>query len=198
MRSIFQRTTHVSYLFAGSLEHIMRDLFAPTDRAFSGFGTFRRLRAITSGEWSAGLRRRFAADDCELGADALALLVELGAGHPRVTMLIAQQAHLLSIRLETRMITEPMVRQAYEAALDGDRAYLDQLLETVRAVNKHALRYVRRIATGSPLTKGIPPGDATRASRGLIAAGIVERAGRGSYEIVNPLFREYLIRDSGP
>jgi hypothetical protein len=113
-------------------------------------------------------------------------------------MLIAQQAHLLSIRLETRTITEPMVRQAYEAALDGDRAYLDQLLETVRAVNKHALRYVRRIATGSPLTKGIPPGDATRASRGLIAAGIVERAGRGSYEIVNPLFREYLIRDSGP
>ena len=198
MRSIFQRTTHVSYLFAGSLEHIMRDLFAPTDRAFSGFGTFRRLRAITSGEWSAGLRRRFAADDCEIGADPLALLVELGAGHPRVTMLIAQQAHLLSIRLETRTITEPMVRQAYEAALDGDRAYLDQLLETVRAVNKHALRYVRRIATGSPLTKGIPPGDATRASRGLIAAGIVERAGRGSYEIVNPLFREYLIRDSGP
>jgi hypothetical protein len=199
MRSIFQRTTQVSYLFAGSLEHIMRDLFAPTDRAFSGFGTFRHLRPITPEEWAAGLRRRFAADDCEVGRDALARLVELGAGHPRVTMLIAQQAHLLSIRLETRSITEPMVRQAYEAALDGDRAYLDQLLETVRSVNRYALHYVRRIAANAPLTAGIPPGDATRASRGLIAAGIVERTGRGAYEIVNPLFREYLRRDElGP
>jgi uncharacterized protein len=198
MRAIFQRTTQVSYLFAGSLEHIMRDLFAPTDRAFSGFGTFRHLRAIAPGEWSAGLRRRFAADDCEIGPDALARIVALGAGHPRVTMLIAQQAHLLSIRLETHTITEPMVRQAYEAALDGDRAYLDQLLETVRSVNRYALHYIRRIATGAPLTTGLPPGDATRASRGLIAAGIVERTGHGSYEIVNPLFREYLIRDSAP
>jgi hypothetical protein len=138
---------------------------------------------------------RFAEDDCEIDDDALSQLVALGGGHPRVSMLIAQQAHLLSIRLETRTITEVMVRQAYEAALDGDRAYLDQLLETVRSVNRHALRYLRRIASGAPLTKGIPPGDATRASRGLIAAGIIERAGRGSYEIVNPLFREYLLRD---
>ncbi len=35
MRAIFQRTTGVSYLFAGSLEHLMRDLFTPSDRALS-------------------------------------------------------------------------------------------------------------------------------------------------------------------
>ena len=29
MRAIFQRATQVSYLFAGSIEHVMRDLFAP-------------------------------------------------------------------------------------------------------------------------------------------------------------------------
>jgi hypothetical protein len=58
-----------------------------------------------------------------------------------------------------------MVRQAYEAALDGDRADVDQLLETVRSVNRYALHYIRRIATGSPLTTGLPPGDATRLAR---------------------------------
>ena len=40
MRAVFQRSTAVSYLFAGSIEHLMRDLFAPTRRAFSGFGSF--------------------------------------------------------------------------------------------------------------------------------------------------------------
>jgi hypothetical protein len=29
MRAIFQRSTDVSYLFAGSIEHLMRDLFTP-------------------------------------------------------------------------------------------------------------------------------------------------------------------------
>jgi DNA-binding transcriptional ArsR family regulator len=33
MRAIFQRSTGVSYLFAGSLEHLMRDLFTPSQRA---------------------------------------------------------------------------------------------------------------------------------------------------------------------
>ena len=33
MRAIFQRQTGVSYLFAGSLEHLMRDLFVPRQRA---------------------------------------------------------------------------------------------------------------------------------------------------------------------
>src|SRR3954468_144977 len=47
MRAIFQRSTQVSYLFAGSIEHIMRDLFAPGARAFSGFGSFHHLREIT-------------------------------------------------------------------------------------------------------------------------------------------------------
>lgn len=33
MRSLFQRSRNVRVLFAGSIEHLMRDLFAPTDRA---------------------------------------------------------------------------------------------------------------------------------------------------------------------
>jgi uncharacterized protein len=193
MRAIFQRTGHVSYLFAGSLEHVMRDLFAPSDRAFSGFGGFRRLRPITAEEWRAGIRRRFKADGCSVSDDALGQLVAYGDGHPRVTMLICRQAHLLSVRLDTLEITLPVVEQAYRSALDNDAAYLDQLQEQVRSINRHALRFVRRIAHGAPLTKGIPPGDATRSARGLIAAGIVERAGRGSYVIVNPLFRQYLL-----
>ena len=45
MRAVFQRSTGVSYLFAGSIEHLMRDLFAPSKRAFSGFGSFHDLAA---------------------------------------------------------------------------------------------------------------------------------------------------------
>jgi hypothetical protein len=40
MRSVFQRSPDVSFLFAGSVEHLMCDLFAPTERALSQFGSF--------------------------------------------------------------------------------------------------------------------------------------------------------------
>jgi hypothetical protein len=102
MRAVFQRSTAVSYLFAGSIEHVMRDLFAPSRRAFSGFGSFYSLRPIDAEEWRRGLRERFAADDCEIGDAALASIVELGGGHPRATMRIAQQVHLVSVELSTR------------------------------------------------------------------------------------------------
>ncbi len=49
MRAIFQRSAQVSYLFAGSLEHVMRDLFAPQHRALSGFGSFHRSASDRAG-----------------------------------------------------------------------------------------------------------------------------------------------------
>ncbi|MDQ5834454.1 MAG: ATP-binding protein, partial [Actinomycetota bacterium] len=59
MRAIFQRSAGVSYLFAGSLEHLMRDLFTPTHRALHQFGGFHELRPISADDWASGLRERF-------------------------------------------------------------------------------------------------------------------------------------------
>jgi hypothetical protein len=42
MRAIFQRSPAVSFLFAGSIEHLMRDLFAAEEWALSQFGSFYR------------------------------------------------------------------------------------------------------------------------------------------------------------
>src|SRR3954463_1023979 len=58
MRAAFQRSRHVSVLFAGSIKHLMRDLFAPTDRALSQFGAFHELAPITASQWRARIRRR--------------------------------------------------------------------------------------------------------------------------------------------
>lgn len=193
MRAVFQRSTVVSYLFAGSIEHVMRDLFAPQDRALSGFGSFYTLREIAEDEWTEGLRGRFAADDCTIDDAALARLIELGELHPRVTMLIAQKAHFLSVLLETRRITGDLVTQAYDAAYLGDVALLDQSVERIRGAHKHGLRIARRIAARQALTGGMHAGEADRALKKLLQAGIIERVGRGDYRIFNPLLRRHLL-----
>jgi hypothetical protein len=193
MRSIFQRSDHVSHLFAGSLEHVMRDLFAPTRRAFSGYGTFRTLRPIDPDEWLDGLQERFHADDCEPARGAIERIVELGEGHPRVTMLIAQQTHLASVLLGTRAIELSTVELGYRAALDGDEAALEETVGRIRSLHKRALLMARRVATGSTLHTGLRSGEGDRALKLLRAAGIVEHEERGRWRIVNPLLRRYLI-----
>ncbi len=192
MRAVFQRSSQLSVLFAGSLEHVMRDLFAPQDRAFSGFGSFYHLRPIAEEDWIAGLRDRFVADACKISDQALGRIVRHGEQHPRVTMLIAQQTHYLSVLFDRRLIEPELVDQGYDRAYTGDSALLDQLIDKIRSSHRQALTLARRVATGRKLTEGMHRGDADRALKKLIEAGIIERRGRGEYVLTNPLLRRRL------
>ena len=193
MRAIFQRTTAVSYLFAGSIEHVMRDLFAPTRRAFSGFGSFYSLRPIEAEEWSAGLAARFAEDDCTVAGAALDRIVELGGGHPRATMRIAQQTHLVSIELGTRDIGLDLVQLGFERALEGDRPTMEQIVERIRLLHKHGLLVARTVAAGNPMPRRIQPGARDRALKLLRDAGVLEHESHGRWRVIDPLLRHYLV-----
>src|SRR5215218_9775099 len=192
MRAVFQRTEAVSYLFAGSIEHVMRDLFAPSRRAFSGFGSFYSLRPIADEEWHAGLAERFAADGCTVSEAALARIVELGGGHPRATMRIAQQAHLVSLELDTRKISLDLVELGFRRALEGDRPTMEQLVERIRLLHKQGLLVARTVAAGDPPPRRIQPGVRDRVLKLLRDAGIVEHEGRGRWRVIDPLLRRYL------
>jgi uncharacterized protein len=192
MRAVFQRSTAVSYLFAGSLEHVVRDLFAPTRRAFSGFGSFYALRPISDEEWRRGLAERFAADDCTIAEPALDRIVELGGGHPRATMRIAQQAHLVSIELDVREIDLDLVQVGFERALEGDRPTMEQVVERVRLLHKHGLTVARAVAAGDSPPRRIHPGVRDRVLKLLRDAGILEHEARGRWRVIDPLLRHYL------
>lgn len=192
MRAIFQRSSSVSYLFAGSLEHVMRDLFAPSQRAFSGFGGFHLLRPITVGDWSQGVTERFAADDCTIEEAALQRIIELGAQHPRATMRIAQQTHLVSVQLDRYEIDLDIVELGYNAALASDVPAMEQTVEHIRRLHKNALQVVRELARAVPISRRLSPAIRDRVLKLLLRAGIVEHVARGNWQIVDPLLQAYL------
>jgi hypothetical protein len=194
MRAAFQRSVSVSYLFAGSIEHVMRDLFAPNQRAFSGFGGFHALRPIAAQDWARGLTERFEADDCTLEPAALQRIVELGAGHPRATMRIAQQTHLVSVQLDQRKVDLDTVELGYQAALEGDLPTMEQTVEQIRRLHKNALQVARAIAMGDPVPRRLAPAIRDRVLKLLLRAGVLEHVARGNWQIVNPLFKHYLSR----
>jgi hypothetical protein len=194
MRAAFQRSSSVSYLFAGSIEHVMRDLFAPGRRAFSGFGGFHALRPIAIEDWRRGLLNRFSADDCTIMPAALERIVELGAGHPRATMRIAQQTHLVSVQLDRREIDLDLVALGYDAALASDIPTMEQTVEQIRRLHKNALQVVRALAAGNPVPRRLPPAIRDRVLKLLLHAGIVEHVSRGDWRIVDPLLEVFLRR----
>ncbi|MGI8571913.1 MAG: hypothetical protein ACR2L9_04705 [Solirubrobacteraceae bacterium] len=193
MRAIFQRTTGVSYLFAGSLEHLMRDLFTPSHRALYQFGGFHDLRPIDDNAWAGGLGERFAADDCEVEEGALAQIVAYGEGHPRATMLIAQKTHLTTIELGTQTVDLAVVEQGLLAAMSADRIAHEQIVERIRRLNKLGLVVAERVARGQPVYPGLSRGAVRRALESLRDAGIIDTHGRAEWSFSNPLLRRFLV-----
>ena len=192
MRAIFQRTSGVSYLFAGSLEHLMRDLFTPSHRGLHQFGGFHDLRPIDAEAWAEGLNERFEADDCEVDPAALERIVEYGEGQPRSTMLIAQKSHLATVELETRLIDLGVVEQGLLAAMATDRIAHEQIVERIRRSHRLGLAVAERIAHGQIVYRGLPRGGVRRALEALRDAGIIESGGRADWGMSNPLLRRYL------
>jgi uncharacterized protein len=193
MRAIFQRASETSYLFAGSLEHLMRDLFTPSHRALHQFGGFHELRPIDEEAWAKGLTDRFAADDCEVEEGALARLIDYGELHARTTMLIAQKVHLTSVELDTRSIDVNIVEQGFLAALRSDRVSHEQTVERIRGVHRLGLVVAVRLANNEPAYTQLPRGAVRRALEALRDAAIIESRGRGQWRFTNPLLRRYLL-----
>jgi hypothetical protein len=192
VRAIFQRSAEVSVLFAGSIEHLMRDLFAPSERALSQFGSFHELTPITAEEWGEGIRERLAKDQTSITNDALSRLVELGEGHPRATMLIAQQAHAQAIEELSHEIDHAMVVAALDRALSAEQLRHQQQLERIRAAGRFAERMAIRVALDAELYRNLKPQQASRALNALRDIGVVERARQRRWYIVDPLLRRYL------
>lgn len=192
MRAIFQRSADVSFLFAGSVEHLMRDLFTPSQRALHQFGGFHALRPIDVDDWTSGLAERFARDDCTAEADALRAAIAYGGGHPRTTMLVAQKSHLTTIELETRHVDSAIVMQGLTAALEADRVNHEQTIERIRRLHKLGLVVAERLARRRPVYTELPRGAVRRALLALRDAAIIESHGHGDWRFTSPLLERYL------
>ncbi len=195
LRAALQASDRVTTLFAGSIEHLVRDLFVPEHRAFYRFGGFADLAPISPADWERGIVERLAEDATTIDPLALTELVRRSEGHPRVTMLLAQQAHTLAVLLGVHHVDGALVLEAYDEALAADWVSHQTELERIRQLGRHTFEVARRVARGEPPYAGTPPKAVQRALEALETAGLVVRAastGRDRWRISDPLLRAYL------
>jgi uncharacterized protein len=192
LRSQLQRSPSVSVLFAGSMEHLMRDLFGPTRRALSQFGNFHELTPISPREWQDGIAARYEELEVGVGEDAIAEVVVLGERHPRTTMLIAREGLTVALaRNGDRTVTHGDVRGGHELAMQADRLRHEEIVQRLRST-AHAYPIALRLARGQRPYTGTASSGARRALSMMERAGIAEHHGRGDWTIAEPLLRRYL------
>ncbi len=192
VRSQLQRSPLVSVLFAGSVEHLMRDLFGPARRALSQFGNFHELSPISAAEWEVGIAARYRELDVQAAEGTIGEAIALGEGHPRSTMLIARETLTVTLaRGKERKVELGDVRGGYELAMQADRLRHEEIVERLRST-AHAYPVALRVARGQRPYSGSPSSGVRRALTMMERAGIVERQGRGDWVIPEPLLRRYL------
>ncbi|MCL4445753.1 MAG: ATP-binding protein [Actinobacteria bacterium] len=200
MRSILQDAPHVVTLFSGSQEHLLRDLFTPRQRAFYGWAGWTRLGPITADEWGAGLRQRFGPVGLGITETGLERLVGRGEGHPRSTMLLAQQASIEAVLEGTTTVDDAVVELGWQRAMAADYALHQEIGVELRAMGRHVPRVARRIAEGlgpygQSEDRQNTPASVARAVDVLARSGLIEQRGakgRGGWVVIDPLIRRFL------
>jgi len=196
LREALHDSPRVTCLFAGSVEHLMRDMFSNERRALYQFGGFHELSPIIGDEWRQGLRERFAQDDCTVDEEALERIVASGEGHPRSTMLIAQQVHHASVEEGARHIDGTLAERGYRGALAADAGRHSDLIDRIRAMGSTAVEVAVRLAHQRSPYADLEKKTANRALNALADASIVIRpGGRGSWTLADPLFSAYIRRE---
>jgi hypothetical protein len=195
LREVLHASPRVTCLFAGSVEHLMRDMFSNERRALYQFGGFHELSPISEDEWYQGLGERFSQDECTVDDEAMARIVESANGHPRSTMLVAQQAHHASVEEGTRHIDGTLAERGYRSALAADAGRHSDLMDRIRAIGNIAVEVAVRLAHQRSPYAGLEKKSANRALNALADASVVIRpGGRGSWRLADPLFSAY-VRD---
>jgi AAA ATPase domain len=197
MRAELQASPRVITLFAGSVAHMMRDLFGHERRAFYKWGADFEVGEIPEQTWRRGISERMRSVDLSFGPAALDRLIGHGELQARTTMLIAQQAYVAARSSRESVIDIDLVDEAFNFAMRSDALAHEITVRAVRQSSRHAFGILLRIAVGAAPYRG--DSHATTAKRAidqLRDEGLIAQRGaeyRGGWVVVDPLFRGYLV-----
>src|SRR5882672_8002736 len=206
MRARFQAQRGVAYVFLGSEEGILEQLFSEKGHAFFRFAVPIDLAdagghrfGIAPDDWLEYIREKFAAKKLAIDDAGVDRLLDATGGHPQDTMQVCAALYYLMRDAGARSVTPDFLEVAYEQAMRelerpfalhwtelGSHKYLQQV---AKRIAHRAVLYAADAEGGA-----VPRPEVLRALAALQERGLVVRLGRGRYDFVEPMFGEYVRR----
>ncbi|MBI4648748.1 MAG: ATP-binding protein [Bacteroidia bacterium] len=194
MRGKFQLHENVSYLFAGSYESIMNELFAAKKSAFYKFCKIINLGEIASSDFTPYIKNKFKEDNFLIKDNAVKLILEKTKGHPYYTQLLCRSIHYL-FKGEKNIIETSDVNIGYEEALISEKTYFEKLWEELKNTPAQLDILLRIASRQEKIYSNNNKINVTRSLKTLLTKGIIKKISKGSYSITDPFFDEYVKRN---
>jgi AAA+ ATPase superfamily predicted ATPase len=196
MRSVFQEQPEVSHVYLGSRRHLMERLFNDENEPFWRSAKKVELRLIDPKHFRAFIRERFRASNKDIELDLVDALLARTAGHPYATQ---ELCYFLWDRTPFDGIAGAAeLDAALAAVLDSEDAHFQARWEAASPSQKLVLAALAR-EPGRPLTSAyrnrheLPAASTVQTALDVLREReLIGRTGRGSYEIVEPFFADWI------
>jgi hypothetical protein len=189
MRSHFQVHTKANYLFLGSQEGIMNNIFGGPDQAFYRFATVLPLPPIYNSDWVKYIEKKFTEQNIRTSVEAIREIVKVSGGHPQDTMLLCSEIYYLMLSSGEKRLTKDIVEIGEKQAISRLISIFDGMLEEISSAKRILIRLAQKQAI---YEKGTHPSETKRMVDMLIAKGIIEKTDRGTYIFVEPMLKKYI------
>ncbi|NHM26505.1 AAA family ATPase [Desulfofundulus sp. TPOSR] len=195
MRAHFQMHKNVSYLFLGSKEDLMKNIFASSKQAFYRFALTLPIPPIPEDAWIEYIARKFASAGLTADEDSVREIVKLTGGHPQDTMIVCSEVYHFLLEASEKKLSLETVRIGYERALYALSPLFDRIIDELNE-NPHSGKVLKRITRGErAYSRKEHPNEVKRAIDFLMTKGVIEKSGRGVYKFTEPMFQEYILRE---
>jgi hypothetical protein len=194
MRSYFQLHKNAVYIFSGSQETLMRNIFTEKKAAFYKFARLMTLNPIDKNAFKNYISSKFHSTGITIKEEALHFLLEKTGCHPYYTLKVCQTLYLLS-KGEKNVVDQGITEEAFNLSVLSERAYLDEIWGKIKS--KKYLSEVIKIVSQemSPyetLKERIDRQYIYNALTALEDMGLIYKVTRGNYRLIDPFLKEYL------
>ena len=191
LRSIMQEQTGLNYIFLGSQESMMSDIFEQPKSPFYHFGQLMRLDRIPKDDMMDYLRSNFSSSTTH--ADQIAnAIIAFTDNHPYYSQQLAFTVwDMIALGKESDHIVDDAIQTIVQAHdLDYER-----LWTTFNKTDQMVLRMVCQ-RQNPVASRSLPTSTITRSINRLMKRGYLLRAGKGIYLMEDPFFRKWINKEN--
>lgn len=190
-RSVIQLQKKTTFLFSGSYESVMNQMFVNESAPFYRFARIMHLGYINKNDFSEYIKNTLHKEKIPFAENFINQLLDFTRGHPYYTQLFLQEYMLMS-KIEENITNMPSIEEVKEKLLLVEKSYLEKFWETIssrkedRLITTEIARDTSSIY--SVLEKEI---NIARGIKRLVGKGVIYKE-KNKYKLSDPLFELWM------
>lgn len=201
MRSVFQNQKHVSYVFLGSKQSLMKNIFTSVESPFYEFAIQMELSPISASELSSFVKKHFESAGLDISTKNINALLDKSECHPHYTQYFASVMFDMIRGGEDQEVEEFLVNWL-NRVVDNQISALQSLFDILNNNQRNTLMTLAQMKDDEELfsakvrdTYGLPVSSSLTASVNALANKGIIRKEEKVYKFNNPVFKEWIRRD---